>query len=257
MTSKKALFMTGIWIALSGLFSAFLCVHYGAEVCFTYLTCYTVEKLLSFDNLLMFYVIFKYFSVSEKEQNRALNIGIISSFVMRASLIFPGTILIQKFHWLTYFFAAFLIYSSVKIFIDSEEDEGEEIPEFIIKTTKLIPFLTRLGLVIAVIEVADLLFALDSIPVAFGITSNSLIIYSANIFAILGLRSMYFVMRNLIQKFTYLESGIAVILGLTGVKMLIGNWYECLVQCLVLWLYLLICHGENRNEPHKNIRRSA
>lgn len=209
--------ITICWISESLLFAAFLAHNYSYDTAITYLTVYGIEKALSFDNLLMFYVIFKYFNLSERLQQRALTIGLISSFILRAALIFPCSLALNKFSWLNYLFAAFIAYSGVMLFKGSQDDERE--PKKLIAFIKQHwPKLSILGLAIGVIEITDLMFALDSIPASFLITNNPLIIYSANIFAILGLRSMYFSIAKLINKFAWMEKLIASILIFIGLR---------------------------------------
>ena len=210
-----------LWITASLLFSVVMFSKFGLIAGSQYLVTYFIEMLLSFDNLLMFYVIFKFFGLDEAEQAKALKIGIISAFIMRFFMIFGGSILLQYFHWLNYGFGAFLIWSAYKMF--SASNEENEAPTKIINFFQTYTALSKLGIVIGVIEITDIMFALDSVPASFGITWNPLIIYSSNLFAILGLRSLYFVMLGLIERFGWLEKVIAIILIFVGLKMCIGG----------------------------------
>lgn len=211
-----------LWVALSAAFSLWVGYEFGLAESLTYLLCYSTEMALSLDNLLMFYIIFKYFNLNKEQQKTALNIGIVSAIILRAIMIFSGSILVHKYEWLSYFFAAFLFYSAWKILFLS--DYGNQEPKKLISfIKKLIPTLSVMALAIAVIEITDIVFAMDSIPASLGITKNPLIIWSANIFAIIGLRSLYFLMLNMIERFVYLEKIIACILICTGIKFIIGG----------------------------------
>jgi len=197
-------------------FSLYLLSAFGWMVCGKYLSVYTIEMLLSFDNLMMFYLIFKFFKIDADQQRSFLNIGIWSAFILRFMMICFGAVLLSKFHWLMYGFGIFLIYSASHMFIGDDNDD--EAPEKVIKFFS--KYLSPKWVVIGVIEFTDVMFALDSIPASFGITWNPLIIFSANVFALCGLRALYFVMLKMVDKFSYLEKGIAIILALVGVKML-------------------------------------
>lgn len=223
MTPNKALSWTLFWVSLSAVFCGYLSIVYGSKIAVTYAVCYGIEKLLSLDNLLMFYVIFRYFEVLPSKQRLALNIGIISSFILRGIMIFSGGFLINKYHWLSYLFGVFLVLSGGQLF-QQESDQPEEPAGVINFVRKWLPWLSTFGVIIAIIELTDVMFALDSIPASFGVTNNPLIIYSANIFAILGLRSLYFVMLDLIERFKYLDKIVGVVLGLVGLKMVIQTY---------------------------------
>ncbi len=161
--------------------------------------------------------------MDEKHQNKALNIGVFTAFIIRGIIIFSGGILLQNYSFISYFFAAFLIYSAVKIFFINEDDSNKEPTKIINFIRRFLPGFSVLGIAIGVIELTDIMFAMDSIPASLGITHSTLIIYSANIFAILGLRSLYFVMLDMIHRFKYLEKIVGIILLGTGIKFLIGG----------------------------------
>jgi tellurite resistance protein TerC len=222
MTTQRAVLWSLFWIVCAGFFSGGLYALYGIESAITFFTCYTVEKLLSLDNLFMFYVIFRYYGCKEHKQRKILNIGIISAVILRACLILPGLYLVNRFNFLIYGFAVFLLYASYKIFF-SKSDEIEDEPPALVKPLQ--KWLGSTALIIASIELADLLFALDSIPAGFGITTNAFLLYAANIFAILGLRSMYFILQNSINKFIYLEPAVGIVLSIVGFKMLLQHWF--------------------------------
>lgn len=220
MTPKQAISRTLFWVSLSFLFGGFIYYQYGMQTASQYFACYGIEKLLSLDNLLMFYVIFKYFEVTPSKQKRLLNIGVISSFILRGIMIFSGGYLLHKLPWLSYAFAAFLAYSAWQLVFGREDSANDNEPNAVIRfCDNWLPSLSRAAFIIAVTELTDVLFALDSIPAAFGITTNPLIIYSANLFAILGLRSMYFVMLDIIPRFVWLEKIIAIVLVFVALKM--------------------------------------
>lgn len=213
---NKSLF----WVALSAAFSVFIGYEYGIVDCIKYIACYGAELSLSLDNLLMFYVIFKYFKLDKEKQKHYLTIGIWSALFLRAIVVVSGSYLLQKFSWLSYVFAAFLLYSGIPIIFDKQNEDKE--PKALIDfVNKYFPWLSITALIIGVIEITDLMFAMDSIPVSLGITKNPLIVFAANAFAIMGLRSMYFLMLDMIERFVYIEKIVAVILIATGIKFII------------------------------------
>ena len=231
MTNNKAIVWSSIWIASAILFSIVLGKFYSPYIAMEFLSCYAVEKMLSFDNLLMFYVIFRYFNSSNEQQRKALNVGIVSAFLLRAIMIFSGGFILHEFAWLSYAFAAFLIYSAIMLFKESgsEPEPPEKLIRFIRNN---MPWLSYFSVIICAIELTDVLFALDSIPASFGVSGNPVVIFSANAFAICGLRSLYFIMQNLIKRFIYLEQGVAVILGMVGFRMCVEGWFNINISYL-------------------------
>lgn len=218
MNKRKYLFYSLLWVAVALGAIPYIYQCFGTIAAFQYLSCYAAEKLLSIDNLVMFYVIFTYFKISKEDQRRCLNIGIFSALIMRFVFIFTGSWLINAFHWLNYAFGAFLLYSSWCLFFTSDEDNNSE--SLIARVQKLSPVLSKMAIVITCIEVADILFAFDSVPASFGITSNPLIIFIANVFAILGLRSMYFLILDYIERFTWLNKFCGIVLFSIAAEML-------------------------------------
>lgn len=214
---QKQIAWSAFWVALSFIFSYFLCFQSGTENAITFLSCYTIEKLLSFDNLFMFYVIFGTFCLDESEQRRALSFGIWGAFILRGIFIFGGSFLISMFSWLIYPLGVFLIYSGGKLLFQSEEDNDNNIIHFVRRNFHNFSLFI---LSIISIEIADIIFAFDSVPASFGITSNPWLIFSSNVLALLGLRSLYFVMLEAIKRFCYLSKSIGVILSFIGVKMI-------------------------------------
>src|SRR3982751_6600440 len=226
------------WVSLALVFNGFIFWQFGPFKAKEFLTGYLIEMSLSIDNLFVFLLIFGNFRVPKKYQHRVLFWGIFMALVLRLLMIFAGAELVEKFHWILYVFGAFLIYTGVKMFGENEAFEPEE-STVVNLTTRFIPIhkqydgekfiITRDGkragtlllLVLVVINVADLVFAVDSIPAIFGITTDRFIVYTSNIFAILGLRTFFFLLADLADRFHYLKYGLAFVLTFIGVKMLL------------------------------------
>lgn len=203
------------------------------------MTGYLIELSLSVDNLFVFLLIFSYFKVPSKYQHRVLFWGVLGALVMRLTMIFIGATLINRFHWIIYIFGAFLVYTGIKMFTQEDNDFQPEDNALVRFVTRVVPmthtydekkFFTRINgqlrgtlllLVLVIVEVADLVFAVDSIPAIFAITTNAFIVYTSNVFAILGLRSMYFLLAGVVEKFHYLKIGLAIVLTFIGAKMLV------------------------------------
>lgn len=242
MTYQLALRWSAIWVVSALLFSVGVYHFQGINAASTFLTAYVVEKMLSFDNLFMFYLIFKYIGLSETQQRSALNWGIIGAIILRGLFITTGCYLVAQYQWLLYIFAAFLIYSGGKIFLTNENEE-ETPSAFIEKVNHLFPAFGTMLLTIIVIEITDIMFAMDSIPAILSITQNSFLVLSSNLFAILGLRSLYFVMLGLIKQFTYLSYCVGLILMFIGIKMLIKPWFEISTVTSLLFILFMITDG--------------
>lgn len=210
-----------IWVALTAALAVLVFSNYGIVMGLQFVGCYITEQALSLDNLLMFYIIFKFFGVDKEEQNRLLTIGIWSAALLRFVMIFAGAFLLSNFHWLSYVFASFLVYSGLKIMLFSDNDGDKEPVKLNNFLKQYAPWLSLSAVIIAIIEITDVIFAVDSIPASFGITTNPYIVYPANLLAILGLRALYFVMVKAIEKYTYLDKVVAFILVGTGVKFFI------------------------------------
>lgn len=235
---KETLVWSSIWISLALAFNGFIFSQFGAFKAKEFLTGYLIELSLSIDNLFVFLLIFSYFKVPKKYQHRVLFWGIFMALVLRLVMIFAGAELVESFHWILYVFGAFLIYTGIKMFGEDEAFEPEE-SAIVRITTKFIriskhydgeSFFVRIDgkrtgtlllLVLIVINVADLVFAVDSIPAIFGITTDRFIVYTSNIFAILGLRTFYFLLVDMAEKFHFLKYGLAFVLSFIGVKMLL------------------------------------
>ncbi len=235
---KETIIWSLIWISLALGFNVFILYQFGAFKAQEFLTGYLIELSLSIDNLFVFLLIFGYFKVPKKYQHRVLFWGIFMALVMRLVMIFAGAELVESFHWILYFFGVFLIYTGIKMFGEDEAFDPED-SAIVRLTTKFVRISkhydgenffvkidgkrtgTLLLLVLIVINVADLVFAVDSIPAIFGITTDRFIVYTSNIFAILGLRTFFFLLVDMAEKFHFLKYGLAFVLSFIGVKMLL------------------------------------
>ncbi|MGA9994504.1 MAG: TerC family protein [Pyrinomonadaceae bacterium] len=234
---KEATIWSGVWVALALAFSVLVFWKLGHQKGLEFLTGYVIELSLSVDNLFVFLLIFSYFRVPAKYQHRVLYWGVLGALVMRITMIFMGIALIDRFHWIIYIFGAFLIYTGFRMFWEEETELEPEQNPLVRLVTRYIPitrhyegknFFTRIDgrltgtlllLVLVIVEVTDLVFAVDSIPAIFGVTTDRFIVYTSNVFAILGLRSFYFLLAGVVEKFHYLKTGLAIVLSLIGVKM--------------------------------------
>lgn len=243
--SRQAVLWSVLWIALAAAFAALILFWQGRQVALEFVTGYVLELSLSVDNLFLFLVIFRYFAVPEEYQRGVLFWGILGAMLMRCIFILAGVGLIQRFHWIVYLLGALLIYSGIRLGLTGEHqvDPGKNpavralrylLPvtdqyqggSFFVRGWKGNPglYATPLLVVLAVIETTDLLFAVDSIPAVLAVTLNAFIVYTANVFAILGLRSMYFAVSGLMRSFRFLHAGLALVLVLVGVKMIAANY---------------------------------
>ena len=240
---KEALGWSLMWMVLAGVFALGLLYKSGHVVALEFVTGYVIELSLSVDNLFVFLLIFRYFKVDPPRQHKVLFWGILGALVMRAAFIVAGVGLIQRFHWIVYVFGAMLIYSGVKLFRQEEAEihpeknpilrifrkwmpvtEHYEGGKFFVRRAGL--YATPLFIVLLVVETTDVLFAVDSIPAILAITVNAFIVYTSNVFAILGLRSMYFALAGMMELFHYLHYGLSLILIFVGTKMLISHYVE-------------------------------
>ena len=242
---REALLWSAFWIALSLFFNVGVYIVAGHEVGLQFFTGYIIEKSLSVDNLFVFLMIFTFFKVPAKYQHKVLFWGIIGALLMRGILILLGVTLIRQFHWILYIFGAFLVFTGVKMAFQDEAVEIHPENNVIIRAfKKFLPvtagyhegkffikadgklYATLLLVVIIVVETTDLVFAFDSIPAIFAITRDPFIVYTSNVFAILGLRALYFALAGLLDLFHYLKFGLSVVLSFIGVKMLIEHFYD-------------------------------
>jgi tellurite resistance protein TerC len=238
-TRKEVIAWSIVWVSLALLFNAFIYWQFGALKSTEFFTGYVIELSLSVDNLFVFLLIFNYFKVPKKYQHRVLFWGIFMALVLRMVMIFLGAALIEQFHSLLYIAGAFLVYTGVKMFFENDEDFHPEESWVVRFTTRFVRISkhydgekffvkvdgksvgTLLLLVLIVINVVDLVFAVDSIPAIFGITTDRFIVYTSNIFAILGLRTFFFLLLDLAEKFHFLKYGLAFVLSFIGFKMLL------------------------------------
>jgi tellurite resistance protein TerC len=258
MRPAEALAWSAVWIALALAFAAAIYFWQGRLVALDFVTGYVLELSLSVDNLFVFLLVFRYFTVPEEQQHRVLFWGILGAMFMRGIFIVAGVSLIQRFHWILYGFGILLVYSGVRLFVSGSHQVNPAKNPLVKTLRRWMPvtekyeggkFFVRGGcgdptalcatpllLVLIVIETSDLLFAVDSIPAVLSITLNTFIVYTSNIFAIMGLRSMYFALAGLMKMFRYLHYGLAVVLVLVGLKMLAVDYY----RVSTLWTLLIL-----------------
>ena len=241
---KEAATWVAVWVGLALAFAAGLHWFYGSHVALTFLTGYVIEESLSIDNIFVMVLIFDYFRVPAICQHRVLFYGILGALVMRGLFIGLGTVLLAKFHWVIYIFGGMLILTGIRMVLKQDEEfEGERNP-VVRAARRVIPLTgefhgkhffisqngrrlaTPLFLVLVLVEVTDLVFAIDSIPAIFGVTRDPFIVFTSNIFAILGLRSLYFLLAAVVDRFYLLKYGIAAILMFVGAKMLGEHWFD-------------------------------
>jgi tellurite resistance protein TerC len=240
VTYREAAIWSSVWVTLAMIFAGIVFWHQGSVRGLEFLTGYLIELSLSVDNLFVFLLIFSYFKVPAKFQHRVLFWGVMGALVMRATMILVGAALIERFHWIIYIFGAFLIYTGIKMFTQEEKEIHPEQNPVVRIVTRYVPitrhyegesFFTRVDgrlsgtlllLVLVIVEVTDLVFAVDSIPAIFAVTRDRFILYTSNVFAVLGLRSFFFLLAGVVEKFHYLKIGLAIVLTFIGVKMLGG-----------------------------------
>jgi len=238
---KESITWTVVWVALALLFNGGLWHFSGSQKALEFLTGYLIEKSLSVDNVFVFALLFSYFAVPAKYQHKVLFWGILGALIMRAIMIALGAALITKFTWIIYVFGAFLILTGIKMIVKREEEIHPERNPVVKWFKKLVPvtadyredrffvteggrrWATPLFVVLLLVEFSDLIFAVDSIPAIFAVTTDPFIVYTSNVFAILGLRSLYFALAGVMDKFHYLKIGLGVVLAFVGVKMLLAH----------------------------------
>lgn len=298
ISAKSALYQSIFWVAISAAFGYLIYIEgpyehlvagkvetlSGSDAAVLYFSAYLTEKALSVDNIFVILLILKYFKVKEEYFHKVLFWGILGAIVFRAVFIFVGAYLIHQFHWLLYIFGVFLIYSGIRIYFedDDEKIEPEKNPimkfcrrylpitkedvdgKFIVRRAGKLMF-TPLFLVIVLIETTDLIFAVDSIPAAFAITQNEFLIYTSNIFAVMGLRAMFFLLAGIIDRFYLLQKGLSIILFFIGAKMLleifdidIGVYasFSVIIATLTLSIILSVLvprkTAAEKQEPHSS-----
>ena len=241
---KEALIWSAVWISLALAFNYGIYVFMGKEKAIEFLTGYVIEKSLSIDNLFVFIMLFTYFNVNTKYQHKVLFWGILGALVMRAIFIFAGVALINKFHWIIYVFGVLLVFTGIKMLFHKDEKIDPDKNPLVRLFKKFFPvtdqehggkffvkmkgrtFATPLFIVLLIVEFTDLIFAVDSIPAIMAITNDTFIIFTSNVFAILGLRALYFALAGITKYFYYIKYGLSAILVFVGIKMTIVDFYK-------------------------------
>ena len=256
---KEALLMTGVWIAVSLIFCGGIWFYEGDDKAMEFLAGYLIEKSLSMDNLFVFLMLFSFFGVQRKYQHEVLFWGIFGALILRSIFIFAGAAMVQRFEWVLGLFGVFLIYTGIKMFSHKDNESVDPSKNIFVKLfKKFFPvtnqmhedkffiieggkrLATPLFIALLVIETTDVAFAVDSIPAVFSVSRDPFIVLTSNIFAILGLRALYFALAAIAQYFTYLKYGLGIILSFVGVKMLLDVFGICEVPT---WMSLLIIFG--------------
>jgi tellurite resistance protein TerC len=254
VSTKEAAIWSTIWISLALLFNLWIFYAMGAQKGVEFTTGYLVEKSLSVDNVFLFLIIFQTFQVPAAYQHRVLFWGVLGALVMRGAMIAAGAVLLERFHWVAYVFGGFLVFTGVRMaLLRNQEPHPERNPVlrlarrvlpvtedyvedkfFVRRAGKLL--VTPLFLVLILVETTDLMFAVDSIPAIFAITSDPFIVYTSNVFALLGLRSLFFLLGGALEKFHYLKLGLSVVLVFVGIKLVIADFYKmpALVSLLII-----------------------
>jgi tellurite resistance protein TerC len=244
VSTREALIWSSVWIGFALLFNLGVWKWFGAQRGVEFLTGYLIEKSLSIDNIFVFVVIFGALGVPALYQHRVLFWGILSALILRAGMIFGGTALLTRFHWLIYIFGAFLVFTGVKLFLQRDHALNPKDGAVLRFAKRLIPstdeyagdrfftvengrrVATPLFMALVLVEATDVIFALDSIPAIFAVTNDPFIVFTSNIFAILGLRSLFFLLAGVVDKFRYLKVGLAVVLVFVGLKMALVDLYK-------------------------------
>lgn len=274
MTVKKALMWVGIWVGLALLFNAGIYLWAGQEKALQFFGGYIIEQTLSMDNLFLFLLIFSSFTIPPVYQRRVLNYGIMGAVVLRLIFILLGVAVVNRFHWVLYIFGALLLISGYKMFFHSDEARDFK-DSFLLKTLgKLIPltphlvdqkffvrkgkllYATPLLAVLVLVEGSDIVFAIDSIPAIFSITRDPFIVFTSNMFAIMGLRSMYFVLEKLHSAFRFVKYGVALILIFTGIKLTILMFHieiPLVLSIIVIFAILGLSIAISALRPEKNL----
>lgn len=261
ITIKEAFFQTSFWIGLALAFGLYLWFQDGQKEAIEYISAYLMEWSLSIDNIFVFILIFSFFNVKAEYVGRVLLLGILMAIVFRVIFITIGIALVAKFGWILYIFGAFLVYTGIKMFFVHHHEEFDPEKNMVYRAIqKVLPlttkdydgkysllingkrFFTMLFVVVILLATTDIVFALDSIPAVFAITQNKLVIYTSNIFAVLGLRSLFFLLRGAVSKFDYLQQGIAIVLIFVGTKMLV-ELLNIHIHTTVSLAVIIVCLG--------------
>jgi tellurite resistance protein TerC len=261
LSLKEAMSWSGGVITIAGLFGLFILWREGGQAALEYYTGYLIELSLSVDNLFVFILIFSYFGVPAEAQPKVLNWGILGAIVMRLLMIALGALLLQRFEWIIYVFGGILVITGVRMMLQTDApmeldknpvvrlarrilpfSDGYDGARFLTRTARGKVLATPLLLVLLVIEWSDLVFAIDSIPAIFAVTRDPFLVYSSNVFAIMGLRALFFVLAGMMDRFVYLKPGVALILIFVGTKMTLSHWLHLPIT-LSLAVILLILSG--------------
>lgn len=255
---KEALTWTFVWIFLSLIFNVILYFWKGQQQALEFFTGYLVEKALSVDNIFVFIMIFTYFQIPTKYQHKVLFWGILGALIMRVIFIFAGVALLERFHFTIYIFGVLLIFTGIKMFNHSNSKINPEKNPVLKFFKKFMPvtqtlhddkfftkidgkrYATPLFLVLILVETTDLIFAVDSIPAILAITQDQFIVYTSNVFAILGLRSLYFALAGIIHRFWLLSYGLAIVLVFVGIKMILIDFYKIPIEWSLLFIATII-----------------
>ena len=274
---KEASIWSVVWVCLAMIFNVGIYYVWGSEKALEFLTGYVIEKSLSVDNLFVFLMIFQYFSTPSQYQHRVLFWGILGALILRAVFIATGSALLSNFHWMIYVFGGFLVVTGIKMYLQGDEKIEPEKNPVVRLFERFVPIIrkydgqnffirregksyaTLLMLVLIVVETTDVIFAIDSIPAIFAITDDPFIIYTSNVFAILGLRALYFMLAGVMEMFVYLKIGLSVVLCFVGAKMMLIDIYKIpigvslavigsvlLLSIIASWLI----KPRSRKEPH-------
>jgi len=275
-STNDALAWTIVWISLGLIFAGVIYLDMGYGKMLQYITGYTLEKTLSVDNMFVFLLIFTSLGIPHRYQHKVLSVGILSAIAMRVPLIIAGVSLLELFHWMIYVFGAFLIFTAIRMFVQKKEEKiiverniavralkkvmpvDVEIKsdKFLIRKNGII-YATPLLVAIAIVEMTDLVFALDSIPAVLAITSDPFIVITSNIFAIFGLRSLYFLLSGSMEKFYYLKPALTALLFFIGFKMLLSEFYDISIEislaviCSILGIAIALSYVKTRAESQQ------
>ena len=269
---KESLAWTAVWIALALMFNAWVYHSMGQQKGLEFLTGYVIEKSLSIDNIFVISLIFTYFNVPAQYQHRVLFWGVLGALFFRIIFVFAGVALIQKFTWMIYIFGGFLVITGLKMLREEEktiEIEANPLIKFVKKFFKISPhfdgekFITKINgvkhftplfLVLIMIETTDIIFAVDSIPAILAITPDPYIVFTSNVFAILGLRSLYFALNGIMEMFEYINYALAGILVFVGIKMIIAKWYHVptIVSVGIIFTFIITSVVASIYFPKKN-----
>jgi tellurite resistance protein TerC len=281
-SANSALAWTIVWISLGLIFAGVIHFSMGYDKMLQYITGYTLEKTLSVDNMFVFLLIFTSLAIPHQYQHKVLSVGILSAIAMRIPLIIAGVSLLETFHWMIYVFGAFLIFTAIRMFVQKKEEKIEverniavralkkimpvdvqlKTDKFLIRKNGIL-YATPLLVAIVIVEMTDLIFALDSIPAVLAITSDPFIVITSNVFAIFGLRSLYFLLSSSMEKFHYLKPALTSLLFYIGLKMLLSEFYHIPIElslaiiCSILGIAIALSYMKTRTESQQRPRRAG